>query len=93
MHLTCVCVYQEAGGVVEEAAKAAAEAPLQEGRVLWWQLLRVVIYDGGGDVAGLLEAYREKTMHYYKNENEAAEQIDQRIHPNVLFIYYLDTVS
>lgn len=51
----CVCVYQEPGGVVEEAAEAATEAPLQEGRVFWWQLLRVVIHDDG-DVALLLEA-------------------------------------
>lgn len=51
-----VCVYQKARGVVEEATEAAAEAPLQEGRVLWWQLLRVVVYDS--DVTLLLEAYK-----------------------------------
>lgn len=34
--------HQEAGGVVQEAAEATHEAPLQEGRVLWGKLFGVV---------------------------------------------------
>jgi len=34
--------HQEAGGVVQQAAEAAHEAPLQEGRVLRGQLLGAV---------------------------------------------------
>ena len=34
--------HQEAGGVVQEATEATHKVPLQEGRVLWRQLLRFV---------------------------------------------------
>lgn len=37
-----VCTHQEAGGIIQEAAKTAHKAPLQEGGVFWGQLVRLV---------------------------------------------------
>lgn len=37
-----VCTHQEAGGIIQEAAKAAHKAPLQEGGVFWGQLIWLV---------------------------------------------------
>lgn len=36
--------YQEAGGVVQQTAEAADEAPLQKGGVFRWKLVRVVAH-------------------------------------------------
>lgn len=46
--------YQEAGGVVEEAAEAAAEVSLQEGRVFWRDGLGFVGQHVGADLNRVL---------------------------------------
>lgn len=37
-----VCTHQEAGGIIQEAAKTAHKAPFQKGGVFWGQLIRLV---------------------------------------------------
>lgn len=48
--------YQEAGGVVEEAAEPAAEVSLQERRVFRRDGVRVVSHDVGADLGAALPA-------------------------------------
>lgn len=36
------CTHQEAGGIIQEAAEAAHEAPFQKGGVFWGQLIHLV---------------------------------------------------
>lgn len=48
--------HQEAGGVVQQAAEAAAEVPLQEGGVLGGDRLGVVGHDVGADLRRALLA-------------------------------------
>lgn len=43
-------LYQEAGRVVEQAAEATAEVSLQEGRVLWRDVLWVVGHHVAADL-------------------------------------------
>lgn len=47
-------LYQEAGGVVEEAAETTAEVSLQGGRVFWRDVLRVVDRHVSADLCGVL---------------------------------------
>lgn len=46
--------YQEAGGVVEQAAETTAEVSLQEGRVFWRDGLRVVGHQVAADLCRAL---------------------------------------
>lgn len=66
-----VCVYQEAGRVVEQAAQAAAEVPLQEGRVLWRDDMRVVAHYVTADLRVALVTCSERkhsSLDYYTKQ-------------------------
>lgn len=64
-----VCTHQEAGGIIQEAAKAAHKAPLQEGGVLWGQLIRLAD-----------DSRRAKTLSRCGREGLREDQA--RIHPS-----------
>lgn len=66
-----VCTHQEAGGIIQEATKAAHKAPLQEGEVFWRQLLWLV--DG---------SRRAKTLPRCGREGLREDQA--RIHPSLV---------
>lgn len=53
-------LYQESGCVVQEAAKATAEASFQEGGVLWRDVLRQQAHRAAGSVTAGLSICREK---------------------------------
>ena len=53
-------LYQESGCVVQEAAKATAEASFQEGGVLWRDVLRQQAHRAAGSVTAGLSACRQK---------------------------------
>lgn len=66
-----VCVYQEARRVVEQAAQAAAEVPLQEGRVLWRDGILVVAHYVAADLRVALVTWSDEETFIFRLLHEA----------------------
>ena len=61
---TVSLLYQEARGVVQETTEATDKAPLQEGRVLRRNVLRVVAHYVAGDVTAVVRLQAYSTHSY-----------------------------